>query len=137
MVVTLSPFKANSNSATCCCRSRRSPKRPGTFVNAEGRVQASMRVVKPLAETRPAWKVLRVLGNMLGLPGFDYESAQEVLVAARGDAGRDSSRWCKADLLSNRDRRIDRRLGDTGGQPGHRRRSTSSTASCAARRRCS
>ena len=41
-------------------------------------------VVKPLGEARPAWKVLRVLGNMLGLPGFEYESASEVLADARG-----------------------------------------------------
>ena len=57
---------------------------PGTFVNAEGRVQSFHAVVKPLGETRPGWKVLRVLGNLLGLPGFDQESAQDVLVAARG-----------------------------------------------------
>src|SRR5205085_1664755 len=64
---------------------------PGTFVNAEGRVQSFHAVVKPLGEARPAWKVLRVLANLLGLPGFTYESAQEVLVAARGeaDAGQD------------------------------------------------
>jgi NADH-quinone oxidoreductase subunit G len=36
-------------------------------------------VVKPLAETRPAWKVLRVLANLLKLPGFDFESSQAVL----------------------------------------------------------
>ena len=35
-------------------------------------------VVKPLGETRPGWKVLRVLGSMLGLPGFDYESIDDV-----------------------------------------------------------
>ena len=43
----------------------------GTFVSAEGRVQSFHGVVKPLGETRPAWKVLRVLGNLLGLQGFD------------------------------------------------------------------
>ena len=46
----------------------------GTFVNAEGRVQSFHGVVKPLGDTRPAWKVLRVLGNLLGLPGFDFET---------------------------------------------------------------
>jgi NADH-quinone oxidoreductase subunit G len=35
-------------------------------------------VVKPLGETRPAWKVLRVLGSLLGLPGFDFESIEDV-----------------------------------------------------------
>jgi NADH-quinone oxidoreductase subunit G len=51
----------------------------GTFVNAEGRVQSFHAVVKPLGETRPAWKVLRALANVLNLPGFEYESSQEVL----------------------------------------------------------
>ena len=36
-------------------------------------------VVQPLAETRPAWKVLRVLGNLLGVAGFDYDSSEAVL----------------------------------------------------------
>jgi NADH-quinone oxidoreductase subunit G len=47
-------------------------------------VQSFHAVVKPLGETRPAWKVLRVLANLLGVPGFEFESSQEVLVAARG-----------------------------------------------------
>jgi NADH-quinone oxidoreductase subunit G len=42
-------------------------------------------VVKPLGETRPAWKVLRVLANVLGLPGFDYESTADVLKQLSGD----------------------------------------------------
>jgi NADH-quinone oxidoreductase subunit G len=66
----------------CCCRSRRSPKPRARFVNAEGRLQSFHAVVKPLGETRPAWKVLRVLGNLLGLPGFDAESSQAVLEKA-------------------------------------------------------
>jgi NADH-quinone oxidoreductase subunit G len=53
----------------------------GTFVNAEGRVQSFFAVVRPAGEARPAWKVVRVLANLLGLPGFDFESAQEVLAA--------------------------------------------------------
>jgi NADH-quinone oxidoreductase subunit G len=57
----------------------------GTFVNAEGRVQGFHGVVKPLGETRPAWKVLRVLGNLLGLPGFAQESSEEVRAEALGD----------------------------------------------------
>jgi NADH-quinone oxidoreductase subunit G len=51
----------------------------GTFVSTEGRVQSFRGVVLPLAETRPAWKVLRVLGNMLGVDGFDYDSSEQVL----------------------------------------------------------
>ena len=50
----------------------------GTFVNCEGRVQSFTGTVSPLGETRPAWKVLRVLGSMLGLPGFDFDSIDDV-----------------------------------------------------------
>ncbi|QWT46070.1 NADH-quinone oxidoreductase subunit NuoG [Azospira inquinata] len=50
----------------------------GTFVNMEGRVQSFHGVVSPLEEARPAWKVLRVLGNVLSLPGFDYESSEGI-----------------------------------------------------------
>jgi NADH-quinone oxidoreductase subunit G len=84
MVITLSPFKSNMAFSDVLLPIAPFTETPGTFVNAEGRVQGFHAVVKPLGETRPAWKVLRVLGNMLGLPGFEYESAQEVLVAARG-----------------------------------------------------
>jgi NADH-quinone oxidoreductase subunit G len=41
-------------------------------------VQSFNGVVKPFGETRPAWKVLRVLGSLLGLPGFDFESVDDV-----------------------------------------------------------
>jgi NADH-quinone oxidoreductase subunit G len=50
----------------------------GTFINTEGRVQSFNGVVRPLGETRPAWKVLRVLGNLLKVGGFDYQSSEEV-----------------------------------------------------------
>jgi NADH-quinone oxidoreductase subunit G len=50
----------------------------GTFVNAEGRWQSFQGVVSPPGETRPGWKVLRVLGNMAGLPGFDHVSSEQV-----------------------------------------------------------
>ncbi|MDB5900030.1 MAG: nuoG, partial [Ramlibacter sp.] len=84
MVVTLSPFKANLEFSDVLLPIAPWTETPGTFVNAEGRVQSFHAVVKPLGEARPAWKVLRVLGNMLGVPGFTYESAQQVLLAARG-----------------------------------------------------
>ncbi|WP_119155769.1 NADH-quinone oxidoreductase subunit NuoG [Caldimonas tepidiphila] len=57
----------------------------GTFVNAEGRVQSFFGVAKPQGETRPAWKVLRVLGNVLGLQGFAQETSEEVRAEALGD----------------------------------------------------
>jgi NADH-quinone oxidoreductase subunit G len=84
MVVTLSPFKANMEFSDVLLPIAPWTETPGTFVNAEGRVQSFHAVVKPLGEARPAWKVLRVLANVLGLPGFEFESAQDVLVAARG-----------------------------------------------------
>jgi NADH-quinone oxidoreductase subunit G len=57
----------------------------GTFVNTEGRVQSFHGVVKPLGDARPAWKVLRVLGNMLEVSGFDFESSDAVRQEALGD----------------------------------------------------
>jgi NADH-quinone oxidoreductase subunit G len=81
MVVTLSPFKANMDFSDVILPIAPFTETPGTFVNAEGRVQSFHAVVKPLADTRPAWKVLRVLANMLELPGFGFESAQDVLTS--------------------------------------------------------
>ena len=57
----------------------------GSFVNAEGRVQSFTGVVKPLGDARPAWKVLRVLGNLLGLAGFEQDSSEAVRAEALGD----------------------------------------------------
>ena len=79
MVVTLSPFKANMRFSDVLLPIAPFTETPGTFVNAEGRIQSFHAVVKPLGDTRPAWKVLRVLANLLGLPGFDFESSQDVL----------------------------------------------------------
>jgi NADH-quinone oxidoreductase subunit G len=59
----------------------------GTFISTEGRVQSFTGVVRPLGETRPAWKVLRVLGNLLGLAGFEQDSAEEVRREALGEKG--------------------------------------------------
>ena len=79
MVVTLSPFKANMSFSDVLLPIAPFTETPGTFVNAEGRIQGFHAVVKPLGDTRPAWKVLRVLANLLGLSGFDFESSQDVL----------------------------------------------------------
>ena len=54
----------------------------GTYVNAEGRVQSFNGAVKPAGDTRPGWKVLRVLGNLLGVSGFGYESSEQVRAEA-------------------------------------------------------
>jgi len=50
----------------------------GTFVSGEGRVQSFKGAVKPLGEARPAWKVLRVLGNLLEIDGFDFDTSEAV-----------------------------------------------------------
>lgn len=84
MVVTLSPFKANMEISDVLLPIAPFSETSGTFVNAEGRVQSFHAVAKPLAETRPAWKVLRVLANLLGVQGVDYESSQDVLATAIG-----------------------------------------------------
>ena len=59
----------------------------GTFVNLEGRWQSFRGAAKPVGESRPGWKVLRVLGNLLGLPGFDYNTSEEVRDELRGRIG--------------------------------------------------
>ena len=83
MVVTLSPFKANMAFSDVLLPIAPFSETAGSFVNAEGRVQSFHGVVKPLGETRPAWKVLRALGNILGLQtgAFAANTAEEVLAA--------------------------------------------------------
>ena len=84
MVVSLNPFKANM--AFCDVMLPVSPftETSGSFVNAEGRVQSFHAVVQPLGVTRPAWKVLRVLANMLDVPGFDFNTSDEILQGITG-----------------------------------------------------
>lgn len=50
----------------------------GTYVNAEGLWQRFKGAVAPQGEARPGWKILRVLGNLFNLPGFDYLSSEDV-----------------------------------------------------------
>jgi NADH-quinone oxidoreductase subunit G len=66
----------------------------GTFVNLEGRAQSFNAVVKPLGETRPGWKVLRMLGAMLGLAGFDAETIE----AVRRAIAPDLAAWARGGL---------------------------------------
>ena len=56
----------------------------GTFVNAEGIMQSFKGANNPAGEARPGWKVLRVLGNLLKLDGFDYMSSDQVRDELRG-----------------------------------------------------
>lgn len=79
MVVTLSPFKTNLEFSDVLLPIAPFTETSGSFVNAEGRLQSFHAVVKPLGETRPAWKVLRVLANLMGMDGMRFESSQDVL----------------------------------------------------------
>jgi len=93
LVVALTPFKdVAADVADVMLPVAPFTETAGTFVNAEGRTQSFHGVVKPLGETRPAWKVLRVLGNLLGLPGFDHETAEDVRAEALGDPATLASR---------------------------------------------
>jgi len=50
----------------------------GTYVNAEGVWQSFKGAVQPAGEARPGWKILRVMGNLFNLHGFDYLSSDDV-----------------------------------------------------------
>lgn len=59
----------------------------GAFVNCEGRRQAYNGFAQPFADARPGWKILRVLGNVLGLDGFDYDTIEDVRAAVSAAIG--------------------------------------------------
>jgi NADH-quinone oxidoreductase subunit G len=50
----------------------------GTYVNVAGTWQSFPGIASPIGESRPAWKVLRVIGNLLDAEGFDYVSSEDV-----------------------------------------------------------
>ena len=82
MVITLSPFKTNLDFSDVLLPIAPFTETAGTFINTEGRAQSFHGVVRPLGETRPAWKVLRVLATMLGLTGFEFDSVEQIREAA-------------------------------------------------------
>ena len=85
-VVVLSPFKSQAMLDYAAVLLPVSPfsETSGSFVNAEGRVQSFYAAAKPLGEARPAWKVLRVLGNLLEVAGFEHNSSEDVRAEALG-----------------------------------------------------
>jgi len=99
MVVTLSPFKTNMAFSDVLLPIAPFTETSGSFVNAEGRLQSFHAVVRPLGETRPGWKVLRVLANLMGVAGIDFDSSQEVLAHITAAAGAASG--VPAESLSN------------------------------------
>ncbi|VVD91483.1 NADH-quinone oxidoreductase subunit NuoG [Pandoraea anhela] len=78
MVVSLSSFKHGLEYADVLLPIAPFTETAGTFVNAEGLPQHFNGVVRALGETRPGWKVLRVLGNLLKLQGFEQDTAEQV-----------------------------------------------------------
>jgi NADH-quinone oxidoreductase subunit G len=91
MVVAMSAFKHGMDYADVLLPISPFSETAGTFVNCEGRAQSFNGTVRPLGETRPAWKVLRVLGNLLGLSGFDYENSEAIRDEALGKGNTDLS----------------------------------------------
>jgi len=59
----------------------------GTYVNCEGRKQSFVGVANPVGESRPGWKVLRVVGNLLDADGFDYVNSEEIRDELFGQIG--------------------------------------------------
>ncbi|OGV49394.1 MAG: NADH-quinone oxidoreductase subunit G [Legionellales bacterium RIFCSPHIGHO2_12_FULL_42_9] len=51
----------------------------GTYINIDNHWQSVQGAITPPGEARPAWKIIRVLGNLLGCVNFDYESSEAVL----------------------------------------------------------
>jgi NADH-quinone oxidoreductase subunit G len=100
MVISLSPFKANMAISDVILPIAPFTETSGSFVNAEGRVQSFHAVVKPAGDARPAWKVLRVLANLLKLPGFEFDSSQEVLATLALEQ-RDGGSFVPAAVLGN------------------------------------
>jgi NADH-quinone oxidoreductase subunit G len=94
-VVAMSPWKHSLDKADVLLPIAPFTETSGTFVNTEGRVQSFHATVNALGEARPGWKALRVLGSLLGLPGFDFDTIDQVRAACL--QGRDI-----AALLSNR-----------------------------------
>ncbi len=94
-VVSLTPYKTGLEYADVLLPITAFTETAGTFVSMEGRVQSFHATVNPLGDARPAWKVLRVLGTMLGRPGCEIDTVEEARNACLN--GRDVAK-----LLSNR-----------------------------------
>jgi NADH-quinone oxidoreductase subunit G len=80
-VVSLSAYKTGLDYAHVLLPIAPFTETAGSFVSMEGRLQSFHATVNPLGEARPAWKVLRVLGTMLGKPGFELDTVEQVRAA--------------------------------------------------------
>ena len=91
MVVAMSAFRHGLDYADVILPISPFSETSGTFINCEGRAQSFNGTVKPLGDARPAWKVLRVLGNLLGLTGFDYDTSEAIRDEVLGKGNMDVS----------------------------------------------
>ena len=89
MVVALTPFVTESlkTDADVLLPIGSFAESAGTYVNCEGIWQSIEGVASPLGEARPAWKILRVLGNLFDLGGFEFNTAFEVRDALKAKLG--------------------------------------------------
>jgi NADH-quinone oxidoreductase subunit G len=87
LVVVLSEFRTATRYADVLLPIAPFTETSGTFVNCEGRAQRFHGVVQPAGQARPGWKVLRVLGTMLGLPGFEFDTSEQIRDAVLGPSG--------------------------------------------------
>ncbi|MGA8033657.1 MAG: molybdopterin-dependent oxidoreductase, partial [Casimicrobiaceae bacterium] len=95
-VVLMSPFRHGLQYADVLLPIAPFTETSGTFVNCEGRVQEFHGVVAPAGDTRPGWKLLRVLGTMLKLPGFDFDTSEAVRDAVLAETGDVTSKLSNA-----------------------------------------
>jgi NADH-quinone oxidoreductase subunit G len=88
-VVAITPYAGEEQlaTATVILPAAAFAETSGTWVNVEGRWQSVPGAARAPGEARPAWKVLRVLGNLLGLAGFDYLSSEDVREELRRELG--------------------------------------------------
>jgi NADH-quinone oxidoreductase subunit G len=92
LVVVMSPFKHGTAYADVLLPVAPFTETSGSFINCEGRLQSFRGVVPPQGDTRPGWKVLRVLGTMFNLPGFDADTSEEIRDTLLADTGPLASR---------------------------------------------
>jgi len=106
LVVALSAYKGSlQNYADVLLPIAPFTETSGTYVNMEGRAQSFAAVTQPLGETRPGWKVLRVLGNILKLDGFGQDSSDQVRDEI--GQGRDVTAWAQGKLNCQLSRRCE------------------------------
>jgi len=107
-VVQLSPWKTGLEYANAVLPVAPFTETSGSFVNIEGRLQSFYATVNPLGETRPGWKVLRMLGSLMRRRGFEFDNIEDVRRACLGE------RDVRA-LLSNQIGAVDGAAAPRGG----------------------